>query len=82
MEKDHIKKSVIIIITFIKFNEKDIRFYNEFRNCLLKPIAWDGVFRLRCSFGWKMSNIYGNYQYRVSDLLNSINIDELKKKKN
>lgn len=45
------------------------QFYYDFKSVLNKDIAWESVFRVRCSPGWKVSAIYGNYSIKTSDLL-------------
>ena len=45
------------------------QFYYELKNCLIKEITWESVFRIRMSPGWKIQKFYGNYSVKTSDLL-------------
>ncbi|KRX08468.1 Zinc finger, Sec23/Sec24-type [Pseudocohnilembus persalinus] len=45
------------------------QFYYDFKSVLSKDIAWESVFRVRISPGWKATVVYGNYTVKTSDLL-------------
>ncbi|CAD8181115.1 unnamed protein product [Paramecium pentaurelia] len=54
------------------------RFRNDLKEVLSRDYAWESVFRIRTSVGWKIKHIYGNYVVKTSDLLNINNCDDQK----
>lgn len=45
------------------------RFESELCRCLSQPTAFEAVMRIRCTRGMKISNFYGNFFVRGTDLL-------------
>lgn len=45
------------------------RFESELCRCLTQPTAFEAVMRIRCTRGMKISNFYGNFFVRGTDLL-------------
>lgn len=58
--------------------ERNHKFFYEFKNCLAKETAWEAVFRLRISAGWRIVQRFGNYAVKSGDLLSMPNVDESK----
>lgn len=58
--------------------ERQVKFYYELKNTVIKDTVWEAVFRLRVSAGWKITNKYGNYSIKSNDLLSTPSIDEHK----
>ncbi|CAD8096099.1 unnamed protein product [Paramecium sonneborni] len=54
------------------------RFKNDLKEILSRDYAWESVFRIRTSIGWKVKHVYGNYVVKTSDLLNLTNCDDQK----
>jgi hypothetical protein len=42
-----------------------LKFSNELFHCLSRKIAWEGVFRIRVSFGFNQIASYGNIQIKA-----------------
>ena len=42
-----------------------LKFSNELYHNLTRRTAWEGVFRIRTSFGWNQINSYGNIQIKA-----------------
>ncbi|EGR28550.1 protein transport protein, putative, partial [Ichthyophthirius multifiliis] len=72
--------NIINLLDFTKYLNGDIFYYYSIQNqrqnfeqnlrqCLKKQITWESVFRLRCSQGFSVSQIIGNYCVRQGDLL-------------
>ncbi|CAK89473.1 unnamed protein product (macronuclear) [Paramecium tetraurelia] len=54
------------------------KFRNDLKEVLSRDYAWESVFRIRTSAGWKIKHVYGNYVVKSSDLLNITNCDDQK----
>ncbi|CAK70402.1 unnamed protein product (macronuclear) [Paramecium tetraurelia] len=54
------------------------KFRNDLKEVLSRDYAWESVFRVRTSVGWKIKYVYGNYVVKTSDLLSINNCDDQK----
>lgn len=54
-----------------------MKFTNELYHCLTRRVAWEGVFRIRLSFGFNQVASYGNIQIKAktADLILCPTID-------
>lgn len=54
-----------------------LKFSNELYHCLIRKVAWEGVFRIRVSFGFSQVASYGNIQIKAktADLILCPTID-------
>lgn len=59
------------LYSYVSFNKtKDgNRFEDQLRNALTQPTAFEAVMRIRCTKGMRITNFYGNFFIRGTDLL-------------
>ena len=63
---DLAKKSSGNLYYYQEFSSRTLglKFSNELYHNLTRRTAWEGVFRIRTSFGWSQINCYGNIQIK------------------